>query len=74
MTDQTILDQDYTASMVPGSFEFAYIQSDNAQKLKMTSFKLLIAINENEMLELATHGDNTNELRRSRSSLPLKIS
>ena len=58
MSDQPILDSDYTASMAPGPFELAYTaSSSNANKVRMVSFKLFLQINQHELLGLNIHGD-----------------
>ena len=75
ISDQTFLDDDYTASMMPGTFELAYTAStSNAQKVRMVSFKLFLQINAHEFLALNVHGDSGQELRSLPStSLPERI-
>ena len=58
VSDQPILDDDYTASMEPGPFELAYTaSSSNANKVRMVSFKMFLQINQHELLGLEVHGD-----------------
>ena len=76
-SDYGILTRDYTAQMVPKSFQLAYTVNQATSKLRLTAFRLIDAATVagvEQLLPLEQHGNQSATLVNSSETLPVDIS
>ena len=76
-SDYGILSRDYTAQMVPKSFQLAYTVNQATSKLRLTAFRLIDAATVEgveQLLPLEQHGNQSATLVSSSETLPVDIS
>ena len=73
-SDEGILDEFYSAEIVPKTYELLFEKKPTNSKLRMTGFKLLLAINADEELVLAKHGNQTATYTKVPTTFPTSAS
>lgn len=70
-SDKSILEKEFEASMVPKTFQIVYSANASTKKMRVTGLTFVLAMDDNEQLSLARHGNQTaGEIRDSTATYP----